>query len=58
MMIGKVLKVNDYKFEYGKETTYINAFGGFKYKKNGNKYIVYSYDNNKLFYGSLFIKNN
>ena len=56
-MIGKVLKVNDYKFEYGKETTYINAFGGFKYKKNGNKYIVYSYDNNKLFYGSLFIKN-
>ncbi len=56
-MIGKVLKENDYKFEYGKETVYVNVFGGFKYKKNANKYIVYSYDNNKLFYGNLFIRN-
>lgn len=56
-MIGKVLKENDYKFEYGKETVYVNVFGGFKYKKNASKYIVYSYDNNKLFYGNLFIRN-
>lgn len=57
-MIGKIVKVNDYKFVYGKDTVYINVYGAFKYKKNGNKYIVFSYDNKKLYYGSLFIKNN
>ncbi len=56
-MIGKVLKVNDYKFVYGQDTTYINVYGAFKNKKSGNRYAVYSYDNKKLYYGSLFIKN-
>lgn len=57
-MIGKVIKVDDYKFIYGQDTIYINIYGAFKYKKNGNKYIIYSYDDKKLYYGSLFVKNN
>ena len=57
-MIGKVIKVDDYKFIYGQDTIYINVYGAFKYKKNGNKYIIYSYDDKKLYYGSLFVKNN
>lgn len=56
-MNGKRIKVNDFKFKYGQETIFINVFGAFKYKKNNNKYVVYSYDNNKLCYGSLFIRN-
>lgn len=56
-MNGKRIKVNDFKFKYGQETIFINVFGVFKYKKNNNKYVVYSYDNNKLCYGSLFIRN-
>ena len=55
-MIGKRIKVNDFKFKYGQETIYINVFAAFKYKKNGNKYIIYSYDNTKIYYGSLFIR--
>lgn len=55
-MIGKRIKVNDFEFKYGEETVYINVYGAFKYKKNGNKYVVYSYDNKKLYYGSLFIR--
>lgn len=57
-MIGKKIKVNDFKFKYGQETIFINVYGAFKYKKNNNKYIVYSYDNSKLYYGSLFVRNN
>lgn len=57
-MIGKRIKVNDFKFKYGEETIYINVHGAFKYKKSGNKYVVYSYNNNKLCYGSLFIRDN
>lgn len=57
-MIGKRIKVNDFKFKYGQETIFINVFGAFKYKKNNNKYVVYSYDNSKLYYGSLFIRDN
>lgn len=57
-MIGKKLKVNDYKFTYGQETIYLNMFGAFK-SKNGNKYAIYSYEDkkNKLFYGSFFKRN-
>ena len=47
-MNGKRIKVNDFKFKYG----------AFKYKKNNNKYVIYSYDNSKLYYGSLFIRDN
>lgn len=55
-MNGKRIKVNDFKFKYGQETVFINVFGAFRYKKNNNKYAVYSYDNSKLYYGSLFIR--
>ena len=57
-MNGKRIKVNDFKFKYGQETKFINVFGAFKYKKNNNKYVIYSYDNSKLYYGSLFIRDN
>lgn len=57
-MNGKRIKVNDFKFKYGQETIFINIFGAFKYKKNNNKYVIYSYDNSKLYYGSLFIRDN
>lgn len=57
-MNGKRIKVNDFKFKYGQETIFINVYGAFKYKKNSNKYVVYSYDNSKLYYGSLFVRNN
>lgn len=56
-MIGKQIRLNDYKFTYGKETIYLNVYGAFKNKKNGNKYVIYSYDNNRLYFGSLFIRN-
>lgn len=57
-MIGKKIKVNDYKFTYGQETITLNMYGVFKTVK-GNKYAVYSYENNqnKLFYGSFFQRN-
>lgn len=62
-MIGKVVKISDYNLTYGKEAMYVNIYGAFKYVKNGNKYVIYSYvDNikrgNKLHYGSLFVRNN
>ena len=56
-MIGKKIKLNDYKFTYGQETIILNVYGAFEDNKSGNKYVIYSYDNNKLFYGSFFIKN-
>lgn len=55
-MIGKKLKVNDFKFKYGKEIIYVNVYAAFKSKKNSDKYVIYSYDNKKLYYGSLFIR--
>lgn len=59
-MIGKKLKVNDYKFTYGQETVVVNLYGVFKNIKNGNKYAIYSYDNNnsKLCYGTFYKRNN
>ena len=58
-MIGKRIRVNDYKFTYGKEIVYINIYAVFK-NKNGNKYCIYSYEKkiNKLFYGTYFERNN
>ena len=41
-MIGKKVKVNDYKFTYGEETVYLELYGVFK-NKTGNKYAIYSY---------------
>ena len=54
-MIGKKVRVNDYKFTYGEETIYLDLYGVFK-NKIGNKYAIYSYSNkpNKLFYGTYF----
>ena len=57
-MIGKTIKISDYKFTYGQETVFINVFGVFKDLKSGNRYIIYSYDNKKLYYGSFFIRDN
>lgn len=58
-MIGKKVRVNDYKLTYGEETIYIYLYGVFK-NKIGNKYAIYSYSNksSKLFYGTYFEKNN
>lgn len=59
MMNGKSIKLNDYKFTYGQETIYLNVYGAFKDKKSGNKYVIYSNNiDNKLHYGSLFVRNN
>ena len=55
-MIGKVIRVNDYKFLYGQETVHLNVYAVFKDKKRGDKYIIYSYDNKKLYCGSAFIR--
>ena len=57
-MNGKVIKLKDYKFNFGQETIFLNVFAVFKSIKNGNKYIIYSYDNKKLYCGSAFVKNN
>lgn len=37
---------------------FFKCFAVFKSIKNGNKYIIYSYDNKKLYCGSAFVKNN
>lgn len=57
-MIGKKIKVNDYKFTYGEETVFLYVYSAFK-DKRGNKYTIYSYENkpNKLYYGSFFERN-
>jgi len=58
-MIGKTLRVNDYKFTYGQETAFVNMYGVFKSLETGNKYAIYSYENgSKLFYGAFFQRNN
>ena len=62
-MIGKKIRINDYKFTYGKEVMYVNVYGAFKSVKSGNKYVIYSYiddvnKKNKLYYGSIFVRNN
>lgn len=59
-MIGKKIKVSDYKFKYGQEINYINIYGVFKNTKSGNKYAIYSYENDerKIFYGTFFQRNN
>lgn len=58
-MIGKKIRVSDYKLTYGEETAYIKMYGAFKNTKSGNKYAIYSYENNpnKICYGTFFKKN-
>ena len=36
-MIGKQIRLNDYKFTYGRENIYLNVYGAFKNKKNARK---------------------
>lgn len=57
-MMGKRIKLDDYTFNFGQQDVYLNVYSAFKHSKSGNKYVVYSYDNGKLCYGSLFIRNN
>lgn len=54
-MNGKIIKLNDYKLTYGEGTILLKVFSAFKYK--GNKYVIYSYDDTKLYWGSLFVRN-
>lgn len=57
-MNGKKLRLSEYKMTYGQETIYVNMYGVFKNKKNGNKYAIYSYENkNILNYGTFFQRN-
>lgn len=55
-MTGKIIKINDYKLTYGQGTVYATVYAAFAY--NGSKYIIYSRDENKLYWGSLFIRKN
>lgn len=57
-MNGKIVKLNDFKLTYGKDTVFVNIYAAFTNVKNGNKYVIYSYDNTKLYYGSLFVRSN
>ena len=57
-MFGKKIRVNDYKFTYGSDIVYINVYAVFRVKKSNEKFIIYSYDDKKLFYGSLYINGN
>lgn len=60
-MNGKKLKVTEYNLTFGATDRYVNVFGFFKYKKNGNLYVVYTDINTKyeiVYYGSSHEKNN
>lgn len=57
-MNGKRIKLDDYTFTFGQQDVFLNVYGAFSHNKRGNKYVVYSYDNGKLCYGSLFIREN
>ena len=60
-MNGKKLKVTEYNLTFGSTDRYVNVFGFFKYKKNGNLYVVYTDVDMKyelVYYGSSHEKNN
>ena len=60
-MNGKKLKVTEYNLTFGATDRYVNVFGFFKYKKNGNLYVVYTDIDTKyelVYYGSSHEKNN
>lgn len=59
MMNGKVLKVKVSNLEFGAKDRYVNVLGCFKYKPNGNIYIVYADTDLKyslVYYGSGHIR--
>ena len=59
-MNGKTVEVVEYNLTFGGAKRFINVFGCFKYKNNGNLYVVYADVNSSgvLYYGSSHIKNN
>ena len=57
-MHGKIIKLNDFNFNFGQENVYLTVYAVFKVKKSGNRYAIYSYDNKKLYSGSAFIRKN
>ena len=60
-MNGKVLKVMQYNLQFGATDRFVNVFGCFKYKPNGNIYVIYSDTDTKyniIYYGSGHVKGN
>ena len=58
-MNGKTLKVAQYNLEFGAVDRFVNVFGCFKYKSNGNLYLLYTDVDTKypiIYYGSAHIK--
>ena len=39
-MNGKTIKVKQYNLQFGEKERFINILSCFKYKKNGNIYII------------------
>lgn len=59
-MNGKTLRVVEYNLTFGGNDRYVNVFGFFKYKKNGNLYLVYTDVDTKyeiVYYGTSHEKN-
>ena len=59
-MNGKTLKVVEYNLTFGSNTRTVNVFSFFKYKNNGNLYVIYTDTNTKyelLYYGIGHQKN-
>jgi len=60
-MNGKTLKVVEYNLTFGSSDRIVNVFSFFKYKNNGNLYVIYTDINTKyelIYYGTGHIKNN
>lgn len=60
-MNGKVLKVAQYNLQFGAKDRFVNVFSCFKYKPNGNIYVVYTDLDTKynlIYYGSAHMKEN
>ena len=61
IMNGKVLKVKQTSLEFGGHDRFVNVLGCFKYKPNGNIYIIYSDVDgqyNIVYYGSGHARGN
>ena len=46
-MFGKTLKVIEYNLTFGTNVRMVNVFACFRYKQNGNLYVVYTDVNTK-----------
>ena len=59
IMNGKLAKVKQYNLEFGARDRFVNILGCFKYKPNGNVYIIYADTDTKysiIYYGSGHLK--